>query len=256
MCAEKSTPARERKNWKTFSSSDVSQCRMYTYRKDVVMRRIKRVWQRIRRRGKKSFKLSLFQREKYIRRIFHLLFTRFYVCVSSCTLIYLKSRALAFRAIQSRHNHSHSPTIIHWKILNWIKPISTFYMFFISIDDNGMTLTTSCYYYYCCIRAQRSVFSDQKGSKQGTAFYVFHPLRFFPFEQFSFFYFSSVLPSSHFPSIWMRITTASSFSFTLCPGSPSFFCAATSMQCCSNSTKEGLWIRNYEILVIIKNNAT
>lgn len=131
------------------------------------------------KKRRKSFKLSLFQREKYIRRISHLLFTRFYVCVSSCTLIYLKSRALAFRAIHSRHNHSHSPTIIHWKILNCIKPISTFYMFFISIDDNGMTLTTSCYYYYCCIRAQRSVFSDQKGSKQGTAFYVFHPLRFF-----------------------------------------------------------------------------
>lgn len=227
---------------------------MYTYRKDVVMRGIKRVWQRIRRRGEKVSS-SVYFKGKSIYEGFLIYFSLVFMCVSSCTLIYLKSRALAFRAIHSRHNHSHSPTIIHWKILNWIKPISTFYMFFISIDDNGMTLTTSCYYYYCCIRAQRSVFSDQKGSKQGTAFYVFHPLRSFPFEQFSFFYFSSVLPSSHFPSIWMRITT-SSFSFTLCPGSPSFFCAATSMQCCSNSTKEGLWIRNYEILVIIKNNAT
>lgn len=179
------------------------------------------------KKKKKSFKLSLFQREKRRKIIYGGFFIYFFICVERCELyinIFKKHRFRCALFIAVTTTAIHQQSSIEKKF-NWIKPISTFYVFFISIDDNGMTLTTSWASIIIAASELRGVFSaikkDQSKALHSVLFSTL--LSFFSFWTIFIFRFSSVLPSSHFPSIWMRITTTSSSPLCLCPGSPRFF---------------------------------
>ena len=139
------------------------------------------------------------------------------------------------------------------KKFNWIKPISTFYVFFISIDDNGMTLTTSWAAIIIAASELRGVFSaikrDQSKALHSVLF--FHPPFIFLLNNFHF----SIFFCFALKSFSIHLNANNNNELILPSASAldlpvSFLLCDTSMKC-SITKERGLQIMYFKIFTTI-----